>query len=151
VEDDPPSVVQLLGGDFSDPKHPVAPRWRSLWRRTDYLGFPVTSFWSKETKGVNENPIDRGATERSPRSYLWAVAQHNDYLSTSEYRAARAELITMLAQNTHHRPRPSVVEPGFRSEWRALMSRYLGRLVPAPARPLQPVRRTPYIHGDGNL
>ncbi|MBG6237852.1 alpha-beta hydrolase superfamily lysophospholipase [Mycetocola sp. CAN_C7] len=93
---DPKSVVQILGGDFSDPKHPVAPRWRSLWRRTDYLGFPVMGFWSNETATGNENPIDRGATERSPRSYLWAVARHSDYLSTRQYREARDELIAML-------------------------------------------------------
>jgi len=94
---DPVTVVQLLGGDFRDPDHLVAPRWRSLWRRTDYLGFPVMGYWSNEIKGVNENPIDRGATERSPRSYLWAVAKHNDYLSTPQYRAARDELIEMMA------------------------------------------------------
>jgi hypothetical protein len=93
---DPPSVVRVLGGDFRDPNKPIAPRWRSLWRRTDYLGFPITGFWSNETDGVNENPIDRGATERSPRSYLWAVARHNDYLSTPQYRAARDELVEML-------------------------------------------------------
>jgi hypothetical protein len=93
---DPPSVVRVLGGDFRDPDKPIAPRWRSLWRRTDYLGFPITGFWSNETDGVNENPIDRGATERSPRSYLWAVARHNDYLSTPQYRAARDELVEML-------------------------------------------------------
>lgn len=112
VEGDPESVVQLLGGDFSDPDTPVPPRWRSLWRRTDYLGFPVTGFWSNETNGVNENPIDRRATERSPRSYLWAVAKHNDYLSTPQYRAARDELIAMLADAnngrapTHRPPEP---------------------------------------------
>lgn len=95
---DPASVVQLLGGDFHNEAHPVAPRWRSLWRRSDYLGFPVTGYWSNETDGVNENPIDRCATERSPRSYLWAVARHNDYLSTPQYRAARHELVQMMVQ-----------------------------------------------------
>lgn len=94
---DPITVVQLLGGDFRVADHLVPPRWRSLWRRTDYLGFPVMGYWSNETNGVNENPIDRGATERSPRSYLWAVAKHNDYLSTPQYRAARDELIEMMA------------------------------------------------------
>ncbi len=95
---DPVSVVQLLGGDFRDPDRLVPPRWRSLWRRSDYLGFPVTGYWSDEVDGVNENPIDRGATERSPRSYLWAVAKHNDYLSTMQYRAARDELVEMMSR-----------------------------------------------------
>lgn len=90
---DPRSVVALLGADFSNPDEPVSPRWRNLWRRTDFLGFPVTGYWSDDSYGVNENPIDRGATERSPRSYLWTVARHNDYLSTEEYVAARRELI----------------------------------------------------------
>lgn len=96
VEGDPDSVVELLGGNLSDAENPVPPRWRSLWRRTDYLGFPVTGFWSNDVDGTNENPIDRRATERSPRSYLWAVARHNDYLSTPQYREARDELVDML-------------------------------------------------------
>jgi alpha-beta hydrolase superfamily lysophospholipase len=103
VDGDPESLVQLLGGNFDDPDNAVAPRWRSLWRRTDYLGFPVTGFWSNESNGVDENPIDRRATERSPRSYLWAVAKHNDYLSTPQYRAARDVLIAMLAHGQGHR------------------------------------------------
>ena len=41
------------------------PRWRSLWRRTDYLGFPVY--------GYRGNPVDCGATEEAPKSYLWHV------------------------------------------------------------------------------
>lgn len=93
---DPPSVAELLGAYTVDPAQPAGPRWRSLWRRSDYLGFPVTGYWSNEVDGTNENPIDRGATERSPRSYLWTVARHNDYLSTPQYRAAREELIGML-------------------------------------------------------
>jgi hypothetical protein len=116
-DDDPPSVVELLGGDFRDREHPVPPRWRSLWRRTDYLGFPVTGFWSNEIDGINENPIDRRATERSPRSYLWAVAKHNDYLSTPQYRSARDELIAMLADG-RVRSEPSVQQPEPRSDWR---------------------------------
>ncbi|WP_344369780.1 hypothetical protein [Agromyces tropicus] len=98
ADDGPPTVVSLLGGDLRDPAAYVPPRWRSLWRRTDYLGFPAFSYWSR-TEGAVGNPIDRGATERSPRSYLWAVARHNDYLSTTEYRAARSELVGMLAQH----------------------------------------------------
>lgn len=93
---DPLTVVKLLGGDFGDVDHLVAPRWRSLWRRTDFLGFPITGYWSNEKNGVNGNPIDRGATERSPRDYLWKVARHNDYLSTLQYQAARDELIEMM-------------------------------------------------------
>ncbi|WP_411721936.1 hypothetical protein [Mycetocola sp.] len=117
VEGDPDSVVELLGGNLGDPDNPIWPRWRSLWRRTDYLGFPVTGFWSNETNGLNENPIDRGATERSPRSYLWAVAKHNDYLSTPQYRTARDELIAMLAKDDS-RPERVSRPPETRSGWR---------------------------------
>ncbi|MET1051172.1 MAG: hypothetical protein ABWX65_00895 [Mycetocola sp.] len=110
-EGDPRSVVEMLGGDFRDPRHLVAPRWRSLWRRTDYLGFPVMGYWSNETVDGNENPIDRGATERSPRSYLWVVARHNDYLSTRQYRDARDELVEMLKTSA---------PAGDRNVWRRL-------------------------------
>jgi hypothetical protein len=95
-DDDPPSVVQILGGDLRDPERVVVPRWRSLWRRTDFLGFPVAGYWSNPPGVGGPNPIDRGATERSPRSYLWTIARHNDYLSTPQYRAARSELIDMI-------------------------------------------------------
>jgi hypothetical protein len=133
VEGDPDSVVELLGGNLSDTENPVPPRWRSLWRRTDYLGFPVTGFWSNESNGVNENPIDRRATERSPRSYLWAVAKHNDYLSTPQYRSARDELIAMLAQGDDHRE-PAVQRPAARSRPRARILRGFRRLFPAQSR-----------------
>jgi hypothetical protein len=133
--DDPPSLVDLLGGGLREPKgggpvvDPLAPRWRNLWRRTDYLGFPVFSYWS-QVGDAAPNPIDRGATERSPRTYLWSVARHNDYVSTFQYTAARDELIAALVD--HHgesepKPRskpapaaapepPTAVEPGERLE-----------------------------------
>ncbi|MET0844376.1 MAG: hypothetical protein ABWY23_11025, partial [Mycetocola sp.] len=95
-EKDPPSVAQILTRNGDATHRSAAPRWRSLWRRTDFLGFPITSYWSRETNGVNENPIDRGASERSPRSYLWTIARHNDYVSTAEYKNARHELIELL-------------------------------------------------------
>ena len=74
------------------------PRWRSLWRRTDYLGFPVFSY-----KRVG-NPIDRGASERAPLTYLWKIARHNDYLGTLQYSSARQELLTALADAPDDRP-----------------------------------------------
>ncbi|MRG60275.1 hypothetical protein GE115_10405 [Agromyces sp. CFH 90414] len=85
--EEPPSLVALLGGDLQEE---TSPRWRSLWRRTDYLGFPVASYRSKG------NLIDRGATERAPRTYLWTVARHNGYLDTEQYALARDELLEMF-------------------------------------------------------
>lgn len=90
------SVAQILTNIGGSAGNSAGPRWRSLWRRTDYLGFPVTSFWSNDWGDGNENPVDRGATERSPRSYTWAIARHSDYVSTPQYWKARDELIEML-------------------------------------------------------
>ncbi|MFE7844258.1 hypothetical protein ACFUTX_03570 [Microbacterium sp. NPDC057407] len=100
-DEDPVTVVRLLGGAHLGTDHAVQPRWRSLWRRTDFLGFPVHGYASnvvRDHDGTcrNENLIDRGATERSPQSYLWRIARHDNYLSTAQYRAARDELVAML-------------------------------------------------------
>ncbi|MGR0219544.1 hypothetical protein [Agromyces sp. ZXT2-6] len=100
---DPPSLVEHLGGDLRDPEKPRPPRWRNLWRRTDYLGFPVFSYWNTKP-GADVDPIDRGATERSPSSYLWTVARHSDYLSTTQYVAARDELVAMLTDGERDDP-----------------------------------------------
>ncbi len=81
------TLVELLGGNLAEGQ---APRWRSLWRRTDYLGFPANSFRS------DDNLIDRGASERAPRPYLWTIARHNDYLGTLQYVEARDELLEAL-------------------------------------------------------
>ncbi|HEX6955267.1 MAG TPA: hypothetical protein VF156_10360 [Agromyces sp.] len=69
---------------------PKVRRWRSLWRRTDYLGFPVYGY-----RG-DGNPIDLGATESAPASYLWRIATHSDYLGTPQFRQARDELVEGL-------------------------------------------------------
>lgn len=101
---DAPTLVSLLGGSFTDADAWKAPRWRNLWRRTDYLGFPVLAYPSEisERDGttVIGNPIDRGATERCPSSYLWKIARHNDYLSTAQYREARDELVDQLREGS---------------------------------------------------
>lgn len=88
------TLVELLGGDLRD-RRGAPPRWRSLWRRTDPLGFPVDDYWGDADEGVTADGIDRGASERSPTSYLWRVAGHGDYLSTLQYHAARDELVAV--------------------------------------------------------
>ena len=50
------TLTGILGSDGTDVR-----RWRSLWRRTDFLGFPVYAY-----RGGDENPIDLGATESAP-------------------------------------------------------------------------------------
>ncbi|WP_281882192.1 hypothetical protein [Agromyces rhizosphaerae] len=81
------TLARVLGYD-GDPATP--PRWRSLWRRTDYLGFPAYGY------NAEGNPVDRGATESAPDRYIWAVAKHNDYLPTKQYLRARDELVSAL-------------------------------------------------------
>ncbi|WP_127794996.1 hypothetical protein [Agromyces sp. LHK192] len=98
--EEPPSLTELLG---ADPRVSRAPRWRSLWRRTDYLGFPVSGYRTED------NPIDRGATERSPRTYLWTVARHNGYLETAQYAAARRELLDRFAADAAAEPHHYVI------------------------------------------
>ncbi|MDJ1370747.1 hypothetical protein C7K25_05110 [Gulosibacter molinativorax] len=71
-------------------RDPVLPAWVSLWRRTDFIGFPATSY------NEADNPIDRGATESEPRSYLWKVATHSDYQFTLQYVAGLQEVIDRL-------------------------------------------------------
>ncbi|MBB5168246.1 hypothetical protein [Mycobacterium sp. AZCC_0083] len=52
-------------------------RWRNLWRRTDYLGFPV---W-----GYLDNPIDRRAEEVIRFDYLAEIQTHGGYPRTVAY------------------------------------------------------------------
>lgn len=85
----PLTLTAILGAD-DGPPHRRVPRWRSLWRRTDYLGFPVYGYRS------DPNPVDRGATETAPATYLWRVADHSNYLGTPQILRARDELVAEL-------------------------------------------------------
>lgn len=64
------------------------PAWVNLWRRTDFLGFPVVGY------GVNE--VDRGAEEMDRSAYLFAVATHSGYQSSWAYHAALDEVVSRL-------------------------------------------------------
>jgi hypothetical protein len=90
------------------------PRWVSLWRRTDYIGFPVFSYPAlpADSGGVDSavrgakpppepppNVIDRAADERDTTGTFVTVATHGDYPRAPQYQAALDEL---LARN--HRP-----------------------------------------------
>ncbi|MGR2753406.1 hypothetical protein [Agromyces arachidis] len=90
------TLTGLLGAEGT-----TVPRWRSLWRRTDYLGFPVYAY-----RG-DGNPIDLGATESAPASYLWRIATHSDYLGTPQFRQARDDLVEGLGG--HARPEAPAV------------------------------------------
>lgn len=77
------SLTAMLGAHARS-----VPRWRNLWRRTDYLGFPVYAYRS--------NPVDRGATESVRDSYLTQIGTHSGYLGTPQFLLARAELVTAI-------------------------------------------------------
>ena len=90
------SLAAMLGGSRDH-----APRWRNMWRRTDFLGFPVFSYHSEP------NPVDRGASETAP-GYQWTIAKHSGYLGTEQLDLARIELVADLSGPTT----PSAAAPG---------------------------------------
>ena len=66
------------------------PRWINLWRRTDFLGFPVKSY--------AENEIDRGADELDASSYMLTLATHSGYPSSRAYPASLLELLKRMGE-----------------------------------------------------
>ncbi|WP_372594363.1 hypothetical protein [Actinotalea sp.] len=60
-------------------------RWLSLWRRTDYLGFPVSSFVG--------GPLDRSAEEIDTSGYLPQIGTHGGYPRVPAYAAAFEHLL----------------------------------------------------------
>jgi len=93
---DPPGAVAppaaTLLGSLSTGA-PATVRWRSLWRRTDFIGFPVDSYAT--------GPVDTPASEIDPDAYLLAVAAHSGYPRAPEY---RTELDTLVARLRASRP-----------------------------------------------
>jgi len=70
----PGSVTDVLGAGAGEP------RWISLWRRTDYLGFPVD--------GWAGGPIDRPAEEIDTSGYLPEIGTHGGYPRLAAYAIA---------------------------------------------------------------
>jgi hypothetical protein len=87
------SLTKMLGGSETHP-----PRWRNMWRRTDFLGFPAFSYKDKIGDGNEPNPVDRGASETAP-GYQWTIAKHSAYLGTEQIELARIELVRDLSDN----------------------------------------------------
>jgi hypothetical protein len=79
LDPDLDSVVNRLR-DLSD----KTPRWLNLWRRTDYLGFPVHAYWP--------NDVDVRASELDETGYQIVIGTHSDYQNTKEYSEALARL-----------------------------------------------------------
>ncbi len=74
---------------------PAQPLWINVWRRTDYLGFPVNSYRGRA------NEIDRGAGELEPTTYLVTVASHGNYPDTAEYTGAVHDLLGRMMPPRH--------------------------------------------------
>jgi hypothetical protein len=80
------SVANILGGRKG---RVGAPRWRNLWRRTDYLGFPVCAY---RTRREHVNITDVPADEVVEVHFLPEVQTHGGYPFTQQYESALREL-----------------------------------------------------------
>jgi hypothetical protein len=78
------TLLALLGGPKA---HAGAPVWKSIWRRTDYLGFPAYSH------AQDGNGIDVYAVETEPKCSQFVVATHGNYTLTSTYSKVRDEML----------------------------------------------------------
>jgi len=100
---DESSVRCRLGGDLSpayarDGTVPLVrdnPRWRNLWRATDFLGFPVDQGRWDDADG----PIDFGCQEADLTGYQPAVGAHSDYPRMPAYVGALLDLQTVLLRD----------------------------------------------------
>ncbi|MBS1673014.1 MAG: hypothetical protein JSS74_03520 [Actinobacteria bacterium] len=77
----------LSGGLLPAPGVP----WRSLWRLTDYLGFPALG---SPDKGMHQNAVDRYAQELDLTGYIIEVPTHSTYYRSRAYAQALDEIAT---------------------------------------------------------
>lgn len=88
----PETAVQTLVKILTPSRTPLdtapEPNWINLWRRTDFLGFPVYSY--------AENRIDRGADELQEHSYMLEAATHGGYPYSKAYRTRLEELMKRM-------------------------------------------------------
>ncbi|MEN0129502.1 MAG: hypothetical protein AAGC49_08675 [Brevundimonas sp.] len=85
----PPDVVTVVES-LTTTKTGVV-RWRSLWRRTDFIGFPVDAY--------ARSPIDHAAQEVDEKAYLLTIAAHSGYPFAPEYRTQLDALVTVLRED----------------------------------------------------
>ncbi|MCB7137302.1 hypothetical protein [Cellulosimicrobium marinum] len=100
-----PTLVRLL----RHAEH--GPAWVNLWRRTDYLGFPVVSYGT--------NPVDRGADEVDRGAYLFTVATHSGYYRAWAYHEGLDTVLRRLGVPTPRPTPPPPPEDGPRTDARA--------------------------------
>lgn len=89
---DADSVVRRLGGRGGSRRGGRPPAWINLWRRTDFLGFPVASY--------GKNLVDRGAEEVDRTSHLFTLATHAGYPRSVAYHDAMDEVLRRLSEST---------------------------------------------------
>lgn len=88
-----PAVGLLDGTLVSAPDDAGTPvRWVSLWRASDFLGFPVMSTATGATDATWGNEVDRYAEELDTTGYMVAVGTHGEYYRTMSYQKALAQL-----------------------------------------------------------
>lgn len=87
----PGTPIERLGGRLL-PRPGV--RWISLWRLTDYLGFPAVSGSPTITRDADSwpNRVDRYADEVDVAAEPAVVVTHNDYIRVGTYGSALREL-----------------------------------------------------------
>lgn len=93
AEPGPTPGPTVLGSLTSSDGGSAAVRWRSLWRRTDFIGFPVDAYAG--------SPVDAPASEIDDDAYLLQVVAHSGYPRAPEY---RRELDTLVARLRASRP-----------------------------------------------
>lgn len=86
----PGTIDRLQGSLLPD----AGVRWISLWRLTDYLGFPAVSGAPSVTRdGVEwRNGVDRYAEEVDRTDRPFVVVTHNDYIRVAAYDRALLDL-----------------------------------------------------------
>ncbi|MEO8284221.1 MAG: hypothetical protein ABI568_12600, partial [Pseudarthrobacter sp.] len=77
------TLVKLL----RDGQPATSPVWRNIWRRSDYLGFPVYA----HTQSGNE--LDVYAVETEPKHSQFVVATHGNYTATTTYAKVREGML----------------------------------------------------------
>lgn len=79
------NLSHILGGGSN--------RWVNLYRKTDYLGFPVLY---KGPGGAENVESDAYAQEMDPFSYQFMVVSHSDYLQAPQYEKSIADVVNAL-------------------------------------------------------
>lgn len=87
------TVVRRLGGRGGSGPGGRPPAWINLWRRTDFLGFPVASY--------GENAVDRGAEEVDRTDHLLTLATHGGYPRSIAYHGALAQVVRRMSESPH--------------------------------------------------